>query len=291
MGIVLNISIFIYNTIKLIVVFAIMISALVLINVALLLNALTLLFSRRLFYHFGTHPPQMWCCFCMFCLKKYLNFSFTCRAPDLSQIERAVVIANHQTMLDVAVLYCCAHEFGKGQHPRWLGKHSFKNMPLLGWAARLSGNIMFLHRDWARDRERLNDNFRELTDSPRPFWLCFFPEGTRINPAKLQASQRHAREKHYPVLHKVLLPRPKGFTAAVQGLRAHIDAVLDVSIHYSQPAPFIAALVRGKQVNITVQYNVIKPDTLPNDDADLKQFLLEIYQAKDKSLIQLGRNA
>ena len=291
MGIVLNIGIFIYNTIKLTVVFVIMISALVLINVLLLLNVLTLLFSRRLFYHFGMYPPQMWCCFCMFCLKKYLNFSFTSRAPDLSHIERAMLIANHQTMLDVAALYCCAAEFGKGQHPRWLGKHSFKNMPLLGWAARLSGNIMFLHRDWDSDRERLHDNFRALIDSQRPFWLCFFPEGTRITPAKLQASQRHAREKNYPVLHKVLLPRPKGFTAAVQGLRAHIDAVLDVSIHYSQPAPFIAAIMRGKQINITVQCNVIKPDTLPRDDADLKQRLLEIYQAKDKSLRHLGMNA
>ena len=268
-----------------------MIAALVLVNISLLLNSVTLLFSRRLFYRIGPFLPQIWCCFCIFCFKKFLKFSFTCRAPDLSKIERAAVIANHQTMLDIAVLYCFAAEFGKWQHPRWLGKRSFKNMPLLGWGARLSGTIMFLHRDWARDRERLQDNFRELIDAPRPFWLCFFPEGTRITTTNLQASQQHAQQKNYPVLHKVLLPRPKGFTAAVQGLRADIDALLDVTIHYSQPPPFVAAIIRGKPVSITVQCNVITPDALPHSDVDLKQRLLEIYQDKDTTMIQLGRNA
>ena len=281
----------IYNTIKLIAVFIVLFAAIVLVNVGLLLNAVNLLFSQRLFFYIGAWLPQMWCCFCIFCFKKFLNFSFTCHAPDLAKIERAIVIANHQTMLDVAVISYFAVEFGKGQCPRWLGKRSFRNMPLLGWGARLSGTIMFLHRDWTRDRERLQDNFRELIDAPRPFWLCFFPEGTRITATNLQASQQHAQQKNYPVLHKVLLPRPKGFTAAVHGLRAHIDALLDVTVHYSQPAPFPAAIIRGKPINITVQCNVIMPDALPHNDADLKQHLLEIYQAKDSTMQQLGENA
>lgn len=277
------------NTIKLMVVFIIMISALVLVNISLLLNVLTLPFSRRLFHHFGTLIPKLWCCFCVSCLEKYLNFSFTCYTPELSKIERAVVIANHQTMLDIAVLYRFADEFRKGQHLRWLGKRSFRNMPLLGWGAWLSRTILFLHRDWARDRTRLNSNFRALIKAPRSFWLCFFPEGTRLTVAKLSASQQYARAKNYPILHKVLLPRPKGFTAAVQGLRAHIDAVLDVSIYYSQRPPFISAVMHGKKVNIIVQCDVIEPHTLPRDDADFKQHLLAIYQTKDQRLSQLEK--
>lgn len=279
----------IHNTMKLIAVFIIMIAALVLVNITLLLNALTWPFSRRLFYHFGSLIPMRWCCFCVSCLEKYLNFSFTCYTPEISKIERAVVIANHQTMLDIAVLYRFADEFGKGQHLRWLGKRSFRNMPLLGWGAWLSRTILFLHRDWARDRARLNSNFSELIKAPRPFWLCFFPEGTRLTVAKLSAAQQYARAKNYPILHKVLLPRPKGFTAAVQGLRTHIDAVLDVSIYYSQRPPFISAVMHGKKVNIIVQCDVIKPDTLPRDDADFKQHLLTIYQTKDQSLSQLEK--
>ncbi len=278
-----------YNAIKLIIVFSVMISALVLVNISLLLNIVTSLFSTRIFLHIGRLLPSLWCCFCVSCLEKYLGFKFICRAPQLDKIARAVVIANHQTMLDIAVLYRFAADFGKGQHPRWLGKRSFKNMPLLGWGANLSQTILFLHRDWARDRSRLHSNFLELVKAPSPFWLCFFPEGTRFTPAKLQASQQHARTKNYPILHKVLLPRPKGFTAAVQGLRTHIDALLDVSIYYSQRPPFISAVVQGKQINIIVQCRVIEPDSLPRDDTDLKQRLLKIYRDKDKSLAQLER--
>ena len=280
---------FIYNIIKLIVVVIVLVSALILVNIALLLNSLNLLFSPHLFNRLALRPPQLWCCFCMFCFKKLLKFNFTFKAPDLSKLERAVVIANHQSMFDVPVIYSFATSFGKKQHPRWLGKKSFRHAPLLGWGARLSRTIMFLHRDWARDRERLNTNFQELTNSPQPFWLCFFPEGTRITPDKIEASQRYAREKNYPLLHQVLLPRPKGFTAAVHGLRAHVDAVLDISIYYSQRPPFVSAVVLGKPIEVVVLGKLIKPDTLPRDDAGLKQSLLDIYSDKDAQLIALAR--
>ena len=279
----------VYHTTKFVAVFIIVTSALLPVNIALLLNTVTLLFSRRLFHRFGTRIVNLWCCFCVFCLEKYLNFSFTCRAPDLSQIERAILIVNHQSFLDVPVIHCCAHEFGKGQHPRWLGKKSFKYTPLLGWSAHLSGTIMSLHRDWARDREGIQTNLQALVATARPFWLCFFPEGTRITPAKRETSQRYARTKNYPLLHKVLLPRPKGFTAAVQGLREHIDAVLDVSIYYSQRPPFISSIMRGKRIDIIVWSEIITPDTLPRDDAGLKQHLLDIYRSKDTQLLELEK--
>ena len=280
----------IFNLTKIVAVFFVMAFALLLVNITLLLNALTLLISRRLFYHCGSCIPNLWGCLLVFCLQKYLNFRFTCHAPDVSQVERAMVIANHQTMLDVPALYHFANKFGKGQHPRWLGKKSFKHMPLLGWGGWLSGTMMLLHRDWARDREGLQETFRALVATPRPFWLCFFPEGTRLTPAKLTASQQHARAKNYPVLHKVLLPRPKGFTAAVHGLREHIDALLDVSVYYSQRPPFIASLVRGKRIDVVVQVKIIAPAALPNDDADLKQYLLDVYRAKDEQLLALEKN-
>ena len=279
----------VYHTTKLIAVLIIATSALVLVNITLLLNTVTLLFSRRLFYHFGTLILSLWCCFSIFCLEKYLNFSCAYHAPDLSQIERAVLIANHQSFLDIPVIFRCAHELGKGQHTRWLGKKSFKYTPLLGWSAQLSGTIVSLHRDWARDREGIQTNLQALVATPRPFWLCFFPEGTRITPAKREASQRYARTKNYPLLHKVLLPRPKGFTAAVQGLREHIDAVLDVSIYYSQRPPFISSIMRGKRIDIIVRSEIITPDTLPHNDAGLKQHLLDIYRSKDTQLLALEK--
>ena len=204
--------------------------------------------------------------------------------------KRAVVIANHQAMLDIPVIHRFAAEFGQGQNPRWLGKKSFKRVPLLGWGAELSGMMIWLHRDWARDQEGLQASLRELAAAPRPFWLCFFPEGTRMTPAKRAASQQHARAKHYPVLQQVLLPRPKGFTAAVHGLRAHVDAVLDVSIYYSQRPPFIASVVRGRRVAIVVRCNVIEPDALPHADADLKQYLLDLYRDKDAQMFDLEKN-
>ncbi len=272
------------NTVKLLAVSTVMVAALLLVNIALLLNGLTLLFSRHLFQQLGASIPQVWCCFCLFCLKKYLNFSFTCDTPDLSRIARALVAGNHQSMLDIAVLYCLADKFGKGRHPRWLGKNALKYTPLLGWGALLSGTMIFLRRDWARDREGLQASLCTLVKAQHPFWLCIFPEGTRLTPAKREASQHYARSKNYPVLHKVLLPRPKGFTAAVQGLRADIDAVLDVSICYSQRPPFIASVVRGERIAIVVHARILPPTSLPRDAVGLKRHLFDIYRHKDKYL-------
>ena len=152
----------VYNTLRLTLFFIVMITGLLLTNIALLLNLMILPFSRRLFHYLGPRIPQTWCCFCLFYLKKYLHFNFKYDTPSLNSIERAVVVTNHQSMFDIAVLYYFGFISGKGHNLRWLGKKSFKYTPLLGWGGWWSGTLMFLHRNWARDREQLTADLKSF---------------------------------------------------------------------------------------------------------------------------------
>jgi len=108
--------------------------------------------------------------------------------------------------------------------------------PILGLAAYFL-NFVFLSRTWTKDEGAIRKVFRSMIEGARKrskiFWICLFPEGTRLTPAKLQKSQEYAASKNLPHLKHLLIPRIKGLQATLVGLRQDVDAVLDLTIAYS----------------------------------------------------------
>ncbi|KAF7804099.1 1-acyl-sn-glycerol-3-phosphate acyltransferase 2 [Senna tora] len=96
--------------------------------------------------------------------------------------EHALVICNHRSDID------------------WL----------VGWVlAQRSGCLGSTLAVMKKSSKYLPSGLQRLRDSPLPFWLALFVEGTRFTQAKLLAAQEYATSTGLPVPRNVLIPRTK----------------------------------------------------------------------------------
>ncbi|KAK4532978.1 hypothetical protein CCYA_CCYA14G3835 [Cyanidiococcus yangmingshanensis] len=180
---------------------------------------------------------------------------------DMRPDESCIVLANHRSWVDSLIVFCLAVNAGRAGDFRFLGKRSLANLPIIGLAAKLTGGVLFISRNYARDEAKMQRTYRQLTYRRAPFWFTIFPEGTRLN---AEEKLKQAREYYHRVraerssaeaVHSddasegagspaharagplveprfCLVPRVKGFRQAVQGLRPALGAVYDCTIFY-----------------------------------------------------------
>jgi len=173
-------------------------------------------------------------------------------------------------------------------------KQSLMILPAVGWTNVLQGSL-FLKRDWEKDNKAISAKLSDMEENryPQPFWIGIYPEGTRITPAKKEASQKHSREKGYPILEHVLLPRTKGFVFIRQRLKASVKTVYDVTIAYAGGPLYLSHfLLNGgfKTKEVHCHIRRIQIDTLPTDGPNLEQWLRDIFAEKDKQLSLFAQN-
>ncbi|VEL42785.1 unnamed protein product, partial [Protopolystoma xenopodis] len=99
-------------------------------------------------------------------------------------------------------------------------KHSQRLLPFFGWLWYLTDTI-FLHRDWKRDRTILEQGAKRIASYPDtvPVPFVIFPEGTRLSPSKLAASNELLLTRGQPVFKHLLFPRHRGFFMFLRGLK------------------------------------------------------------------------
>ena len=90
-------------------------------------------------------------------------------------------------------------------------------VPAIGWGTTLS-DFIFLDRNWEKDKTTITKGMHALTSYPSPVWLLLYPEGTRMSPEKLEASQKFAEQRNLPILKHHLIPRLKGFVHIMKNL-------------------------------------------------------------------------
>lgn len=81
-----------------------------------------------------------------------------------------VYVANHQSQLDIIVVYLLRIQF------RWIAKHTLFKIPIFGWAMRLVGHVPVNRKDkrsHAASLEELKEHVRQGIS------IIFYPEGTR----------------------------------------------------------------------------------------------------------------
>ena len=61
---------------------------------------------------------------------------------------------------------------------RVYGKKILKYVPIVGWSWNMS-DVVFLERNWEKDKLNLSSKLNSLMDYPSPVWILLFPEGTR----------------------------------------------------------------------------------------------------------------
>jgi len=81
-----------------------------------------------------------------------------------------VIIANHQSMADIAVLYQIKAQF------KWVAKASLFNVPFIGWCLSLIKHIKLTRGDFSSIKEIYHKASEWLQ---KDMSVLFFPEGTR----------------------------------------------------------------------------------------------------------------
>lgn len=273
---------------KIIVFFVVAALLLVAVNVSQIASLIIYPLSKDLYHRLAFLIPGLWVRWFSLALVKYFNFNYEVRGADLRSVGRAIVIANHQSIFDIVVIFWLGTHFNKENNLRWLMKRVLKHIPLFGWGGYLARNL-FLHRDWAKDRPYLARKFQDLLTTGQDFWLTFFPEGTRITPDNHRQSQQYCQKKGYPLYERVLLPRSKGFIATVQGLRDDVESLVEVTIHYRNGPPTLADIVSGRTIDIVIHNDIIAIAQLSREEQQLKEWLIARYQQADELLASLAR--
>jgi 1-acyl-sn-glycerol-3-phosphate acyltransferase len=139
------------------------------------------LLLRLLSYPFNKNLPLIRILYCFFS-RLYIIFSpfWKIRVNGKNKFQRNkvyVVIANHQSMLDIIVIHHLYREYS------WVSKAENFSYPFLGWLMRISGDIK-LERDNPQSFARLVRNCnRKLVSGCS---IIIFPEGTRTPDGEIQ---------------------------------------------------------------------------------------------------------
>ncbi|MCZ7650426.1 MAG: lysophospholipid acyltransferase family protein [Thermoanaerobaculia bacterium] len=197
--------------------------------------------------------------------------------------ENAVLIANHQSMTDVQVLFLLARRERRLGDLKWFVKHSLKHWPGIGWGMRFL-DCLFVKRDWAADRQRIEAVFANLLGAKVPVWLVSFVEGTRLSAAKLARARDHAAAQARELPRHVLLPRARGFVASVTGLAGHVGAVYDVTIGYVGGLPSLWQWAKGQMREVHLHVRRYPLAELPTSPEALAAWLEERFREKDERL-------
>ncbi|KAL6568947.1 hypothetical protein OROHE_003688 [Orobanche hederae] len=149
-----------------------------------------------------------------------------------SGTERALLICNHRS--DIAWLV------------GWVLAQASIYLPVIGWSMWFSGFI-FLERNWAKveDTMKVSLDLRGWVISPCLFGWLFLLKGLSL-----------LRKSGLPVAGNILIPRTKGFVAAVTHLRSFVPVIynMTVAIPKSEPPPTLLRLFRGRSSTSTCSY-------------------------------------
>lgn len=252
------------------------------INVAQMLSVILLLLGRERFVRFNMGCKNLFCFGNAIGAKLCENRLII--TGDVPGIEDTIVMANHQSMVDIPIVWAWGYPLGVDGRMKWFVKDSFKYAPGPGWGLWFL-DTLFVKRNWSKDAESVRKTFRILAEGCLPFWVMIFPEGTRLTRSKLIASRGYAQRRGLPVFDKVLVPRPKGVWASIQGLRSKINFIYDVSIGYeTSEAPTLGQFFCRGGYHVHVHTTRIPLATVPAIERDFNQWMMQRFTLKDQWL-------
>jgi 1-acyl-sn-glycerol-3-phosphate acyltransferase len=257
--------------------------ALIPVNICQLMTLFVLPFSRRRFMQLNMAIKQFYCGFVAqgagWCGNSLIV------TGDLPRQENAIVFANHQSMIDIILLWRWSYDAQTVGWIKWFAKDVLKYVPGLGWGM-MFVNTLFVKRDWAKDAGSIRATFAKLREQKLPTWLVIFPEGTRMKPSKFASSRAYAQRKGLPVFDHVLIPRGKGIHACLQGMSGHLAAVYDVTIQYDGGVPSALHFftVGGYKARLHAIRHEIS--SIPDRERDLNQWLLGVFVKKDQMMAE-----
>lgn len=251
------------------------------VNMVQMVSVVIYPFSRRKFMLFNMATKQFYCDFLVKCCYACGNdFQLT---GDLAQRENAIVLGNHQSYIDVPVLWMWASPLKTIGWMKWFVKDEFKFVPGLGWGLKFVQGI-FVKRNWSRDADSIKETFKILMGADIPFWITIFPEGTRMKAKKYSASQLYSKRRGSTVFQHVLFPRPKGVWASIQGVKSKLSAVYDFSIAFPCEPPTVFEYFCKGHYTVKLDIKRFPIAELPTTEREFNQWMQDRFEAKDRWL-------
>ncbi len=198
-----------------------------------------------------------------------------------------LLVANHQSMVDIAVLQEIFHR--KIPMLKFFLKQELIWVPFLGivwWTL----DFPFMKRTSSARKDietarKACDKFRML-----PVTITDFVEGTRFNEAK--------REEQNSPFTYLLKPKPGGMAVVLCTLGRCLDSILDVTIVYPKGIPGFWKFLCSNSIEIRVRVKriPIEPELLGDYltdrgfRRDFKEWLDKLWEEKDKLIGTLHRS-
>jgi 1-acyl-sn-glycerol-3-phosphate acyltransferase len=250
-------------------------------NLLQLLSLVVLPFSSRAFRAINRWCANTWWGLCVTAAECFNGSRVIFTGEEVPMRENALLIANHQQMPDItAIMKFCKTKDRLGDM-KYFVKKQLKWVPGMGWGMQFL-DCLFIDRDWASDREQIRRTFDRLVSGKVPVHLVSFVEGTRFTLTKLEHAQAYAREHRLPVPRHTLVPRSKGFSASIEGLRSHITAVYDLTIGYEEGVPSLGQYIQGLVHRIHVHVRRYPIEELPQSAEELRLWLVARWEEKNE---------
>jgi 1-acyl-sn-glycerol-3-phosphate acyltransferase len=197
--------------------------------------------------------------------------------------ENALLIPNHQAMVDILLVFAFARRYNRAGHLKWFAKEAIKYIPIFGWALACTDSI-YMKRSWQKDKNKVEQMFSRFHQEDIPLWLAIFPEGTRRTLRKQEISILFSQRQGVKPTSKVMYPRTKGFVATVGALRGHLKAVYNITFRYQDHPPSLTGLLSGSVDKIHLHVQRFDISSVPEDEKAMKQWLIERFLEKESYL-------
>ncbi len=262
------------------IIFTFLFSTLLTLNLVQTASLFVRYFSQTSFRRINRWLAGLWWGWCAVIAEKLNRVQFEINGDDLPAGENAIVLLNHQSMSDIAVIFTLARMKARIGDLKWFVKDTLKYVPGIGWGM-LFLDCLFVRRNWTADRDYIYHVFGNILKYEVPLWLMTFVEGTRITPSKIVGSQKYAQKKGLKPLGHVLIPRTKGFVASVQALRGHADAVYDITVGYVDGVPTLWQWIKGFVRCVHLNVRRFPIDEIPEEGELLAAWLRRRFEEKD----------
>ncbi|XP_070567898.1 1-acyl-sn-glycerol-3-phosphate acyltransferase gamma-like isoform X2 [Ptychodera flava] len=199
--------------------------------------------------------------------------------------ESNLVILNHKHDIDWLLGWIVCQRYNVLGSSKVFAKNELRYVPFIGWSWVLL-EMVFLKRDWTRDKPYLIKCLKILAEYPVHCWILLFCEGTRFTEEKKVKSNEIARQKGLPELKHHLLPRTKGFVVVMEAFKGKVPAIYDCTLGCSQEyaQPTLYNIVMGKKClgHMLVRRIPIN-DISTASEEECAMECHKIYQYKDKA--------
>lgn len=218
---------------------------------------------------------------------------------DLSQQEWYMMVANHQSWVDILLLLNTFN--GRIPYLKFFLKQSLIWVPLLGlawWALEFPFMRRHTKAQIARDPSLQGKDIEQTRKAcekfrHNPVTIINFLEGTRFTPAKY--TQQQSTYRH------LLMPRAGGLAFTLAAMNGQLHRLLDVTIYYPEGIPtyWDYACGRVKRIRIHIRQLPIPVELIGNyaEDAafraNFQQWVNQLWRYKDElieSMKSSGKN-